>query len=68
MKKIDVMQVRKCPACGKEYHTVPAVSRKDAKTLICPDCGIREALAALGMGPEDREIILGYIKSREQTN
>lgn len=38
---------RKCPTCGKIYYGYPALSRKDNKTEICPECGIREALVAL---------------------
>lgn len=26
-----------CPYCGKAYTARPALSRKDGKTLICPD-------------------------------
>ena len=37
-----------CPICGKSYTGEPALSRKDNATLICPDCGIMEALASLG--------------------
>lgn len=33
-----------CPLCQKEYDGHPAISRKDNKTEICPDCGIKEAL------------------------
>ena len=33
-----------CPVCGREYDGYPALSRKDNKTEICPDCGLREAL------------------------
>lgn len=33
-----------CPRCGKMYNDWPAVSRKDGKTLVCPECGTREAL------------------------
>ena len=34
------MAIRKiCPECGQQYGTRPAVSRKDRKTEICPDCG-----------------------------
>jgi len=33
-----------CPTCGKAYTEVPALSRKDNKTLICPDCGTQEAM------------------------
>lgn len=34
---------RECPVCGRIYSEYPAISRKDNKTEICPDCGINEA-------------------------
>lgn len=43
---------RVCPLCGKEYDGVPALSRKDNETLICPECGIREAIDAALSVPE----------------
>jgi hypothetical protein len=33
-----------CPICNQDYSSYPAISRKDNKTEICPECGIREAL------------------------
>lgn len=47
-----------CPKCGKEYTGVPALSRKDNTTLICPDCGTREALESIGVEPEEIERIV----------
>lgn len=41
-----IIQIRKCPLCGKKYIGHPALSRKDNKTEICSDCGIREAIDA----------------------
>lgn len=35
-----------CPICGETYKGYPAISRKDNKTKICPDCGTAEALDA----------------------
>lgn len=35
---------RKCPICKKNKIEYPALSRKDNKTKICTECGIREAL------------------------
>ena len=32
------------PLCKKTYKNYPALSRKDNKTEICPDCGFKEAL------------------------
>ena len=37
---------RICPLCGREYEEYPAISRKDNKTEICPECGTQEALEA----------------------
>ena len=51
--------VRKiCPLCGGPLSRHPALSRMDNKTLICSDCGTREALATLGMDIEDQEGII----------
>ena len=35
-----------CPVCGKKYSGYPAISRTDNKTLICSECGTKEALTA----------------------
>lgn len=45
-----------CPICGKGYTEAPALSRRDNKTSICPECGTREAI-------EDLENIM---KSKEE--
>lgn len=37
----------KCPKCGKEADKLLALSRRDNKTMICNECGIREALEDL---------------------
>lgn len=39
-------EVRHCPKCGNAYTEEPALSREDGKTVICPDCGTKEAIAA----------------------
>lgn len=33
-----------CPRCGRTYTDFPAWSRYDNKTMICPDCGVEEAM------------------------
>ena len=38
------MESRICPICKKTYTDYPALSRRDNKTEICPECGMREAL------------------------
>lgn len=45
---------RVCPICGEIYTGVPALSRVDNKTNICPDCGTRQALNSIGMGAEEQ--------------
>ena len=52
---------RTCPKCGCVYTEVPALSRVDNETLICSDCGIREALKALGISPEEQDKIISII-------
>jgi len=56
-------ELRTCPKCGKHYWEYPATSREDNETFICPDCGTREALAGMGISPEEREQILAIIHS-----
>lgn len=52
---------RICPKCGKPYQDEPAISRLDSSTPICPDCGTREALDALGVSMEEQVEILAII-------
>lgn len=54
-------KIRTCPFCGREFDRPPALSRKDNLSLICPDCGTREALESIGVGPEEQEKILETI-------
>lgn len=53
-----------CPRCGQSYRGIPALSRTDNKTQICPDCGTREALESIGIGPDEQEEILKIIHHR----
>lgn len=50
-----------CPKCGKTFTEAPALSREDNLTLICPDCGTREALASMGVGEAEQKKILETI-------
>jgi len=59
--KTDIQRVRICPKCGQEYTSVPALSRIDNISLICPDCGTREALDSLGVCVEEQDEILQAI-------
>jgi len=49
------------PALGKNHGRTPAVSRTDNETLICPDCGTRQALQSIGVSAEEQEKILAII-------
>lgn len=44
-----------CPICSKEYTGYLAISRMDNETAICPECGTRQAVAAVDM-EQDRII------------
>ena len=59
--KDNIRQIRVCPLCGKTYGEAPALSRTDNETLICPDCGTRQALESIGIDAEERERILSII-------
>ena len=61
MKEISITQIKICPRCGQVYHEPPALSRIDNQTLICPDCGTREALESIDVGQEEEEVILAII-------
>jgi len=38
------LESKVCPRCNKIYSYYPALSRRDNKTKICPDCGTDEAM------------------------
>ena len=35
--------IQVCPICNRKYEGIPALSRLDNKTLICPECGTKQA-------------------------
>lgn len=55
---------RTCPICGKTYTGHPSLSRKDNTTPVCPDCGTRQALEAVGIPVEKQEKILEIIHQK----
>lgn len=61
MKPTSILHIRICPRCGKPYSAPPALSRADNETLICPDCGTREALESIGVDKAEQEQILESI-------
>lgn len=62
--KDRVNEPRKCPKCGRTYTERPALSRIDNETLICPDCGTREALESMGISIDEQDKILGIIHQK----
>ena len=61
MKRNNIAEIKICPRCRKAYHGHPAVSRKNNETLICSDCGTREALESIGVSQAEQEQILSTI-------
>lgn len=61
MKPTNIRSIKVCPRCGNTYSEPPALSRKDNETLICPDCGTREALESIGVDTAEQEQILESI-------
>lgn len=66
MRDNSIARLAVCPLCGKAYHGAPALSREDNNTLICPDCGTRQALASIGVEPSEQEQILETIHRHTQ--
>lgn len=70
MKEDNITRLAVCPRCGKTYHEPPALSRLDNETLICPDCGTREALQSIGVDTAEQEQIIEtihrHMESRER--
>ena len=62
--KENITEQRTCPRCGRTYTEHPALSRSDNSTLICPDCGTREALESMGISTEEQDKILGIIHDK----
>lgn len=61
MKKTE----RFCPRCGKRFIEPPAISRVDNQKEICPECGLREALIAIGIKKADREAIVRAVQEQK---
>ena len=59
---------RICPFCGKEYKERSALSRRDGRTQICPDCGTREALDSLGVCTDEQDKIIRTIHQHTQNS
>lgn len=65
MKNGNIVRISVCPYCGNSYGGVPALSRKDGQTQICPDCGTREALESIGVSKEEQDSIIQTIHNCE---
>lgn len=58
---VNMNETKRCPICGKNYTGYPALSRKDNKTKICSECGLREALDAAGITGEEQDAIVAKV-------
>lgn len=66
--KTEDKRIHICPRCGQSFMGHPALSRKDNETLLCPDCGTREALESMGVDEAEQDKILKTIhRSMMQT-
>jgi transposase-like protein len=56
MPSIPKLKPKKCPKCKQIYTEYPALSRRDNKTYICPDCGTMEAMEDLAKSREIEKV------------
>lgn len=62
MKTVDrALQLHACPRCNKVYSGHGAISRADNLTVICPDCGTREALQSIDVNEKEQDKIIYII-------
>lgn len=54
-----------CAKCKKEFDYPPAVSRTDSKSPLCRVCSASEALEAVGISGEEKEIVLAEVSAHE---
>ena len=64
--KGNAIRMAVCPLCRRTYRSAPALSRTDNKTLICPDCGTRQALQSIGVDADEQEQIIKTIHRHTQ--
>lgn len=57
----NLVQLRTCPRCGGVYSGHGSLSMLDNLTILCPDCGTREALESIGADETEQEKILDVI-------
>ena len=57
--------MNKCPICGLEYSSPPAVSRIDNITPICPSCGVRQALSTAGIDTNVQDGIISLVEAEQ---
>lgn len=65
--KDNIFRISVCPRCGQTYTAPPALSRLDSRTLICPDCGTREALESIGVDAAEQDKIIDTIHRCQQS-
>ena len=54
--KCENLKTAVCRKCGKTYHVaLRHFQRGDNTTIICPDCGTREALESIGVGERNEQ-------------
>ena len=51
-----------CGRCGVIFKKPVRVSWKDGRTVLCPDCGVRESLERIGVPGGEKERILRAVR------
>lgn len=62
----NLVQLRTCPRCGEIYSGHSSLSMVDNLTILCPDCGTREAFENIGVDETEQEKTLDTIHRCER--
>lgn len=54
-----------CPKCGKSFYGRPALSRQDNITLICPACGLKEAIDAMDVSELKKKELFEFAENSD---
>ena len=64
--KDNVIRMAVCPLAAGPTTALLRFPERTTETLICPDCGTRQALQSIGVEPSEQEQIIETIHRHTQ--